>query len=390
MNITIIGAGYVGFSLALLMSQEHKVLVLEIDQVKIDRINNQNLLKKEPSVNKFLKNKKLNLVASRYTKESLKESDIIIICTSTNYDISTNEFDTKTVDVVLQDIKKIKPECIVIIKSTVPVGFTENRKKSNSLPNLIFSPEFLREDSALYDNMNPSRIIIGGDNKEAKKFGDLLISLATKSPNKPPIQFMSSHEAEAVKLFSNTYLAMRIAYFNELDNYCETNNLSTELIIKGLSYDPRIGNYYNNPSFGYGGYCLPKDTQQLLKNFGKVPNSLIKATIESNIKRKEFIVEQVTKNNPKVIGVFRLTMKHGSDNFRESAILNIIKMIQEKGIEVIIYEPELGEKTYLGCNVIHSIDQFIDKSTIILANRNSIELNDCQDKVYTRDLFNRD
>ncbi len=389
MKITIIGAGYVGLSLATLLSESNEVTILDIKQSKVDQINNRISPIVDKEIDDFFKNKQLNLNATS-SEEAYLDSKFIIICTPTNYDVASSEFDVTTVEKVISDALKLNKKASIIIKSTIPVGFTEKIRKKFNKKDIFFSPEFLREGSALRDNLNPSRIIVGGDSKEAKLFANLLFENANHSNKKIPIEYMSSSEAEAVKLFSNTYLAMRIAYFNELDSYCETHNLDTERVIKGISHDPRIGNHYNNPSFGYGGYCLPKDTQQLLKNYDKVPNNLIKAIVDSNTTRKDFIANSIIKKKPETVGIYRIIMKKRSDNFRESAIQGVMKRLKAKGIKVIIYEPLLTEKLFFNSPIIEDLNEFKFQSSLIVANRFSPEISDVKEKVYTRDLFNED
>ncbi len=388
MKITVVGCGYVGLSLSTLLSQENDVLCVDINQKKIDQINKRICPLKDKLIEEYFNSKTFSLVARQANKQVYANSKLVIICTPTNYDMTTNEFDTNKVENVICDIIKINNKIPIFIKSTVPVGFTEKMRKKYSNQNIYFSPEFLREGKALFDNLNPSRIIVGGRTKEAKHFANLLLNCAKKNQNEIPVKFMKSSEAEAVKLFSNSYLAMRISFFNELDSYCESNDLITKDVIEGIGHDSRIGNFYDNPSFGYGGYCLPKDTQQLLNNYKKVPNKIIQAIVDANTTRKDFIAEQILKKNPKVVGVFRLAMKESSDNFRESAVQGIMKRIKAKGVEVIIYEPFLDADEFFRSKVFKSLQEFISRSDIIIANRNSKDLKSVQEKVYTRDLFN--
>ncbi len=390
MKITIVGAGYVGLSLGTLMAQYHEVAALEIDEKKIEKINNRISPIEDKDINSFFKKKKLNIYATSDKPLAYKDSDFIVVCTPTNYDSNTNEFDTSTVRSVIHEAIKYnsKSECIIVIKSTIPVGFTKQITQELKNNRIIFSPEFLREGKAIYDNLNPSRIIVGDLGKVGKKFSKLLVEITSKNKKDVIVEFMDSSEAEAVKLFSNTYLAMRIAYFNELDTYCEIHDLNSSNVIRGIGHDSRIGNYYNNPSFGYGGYCLPKDSQQLLKNYNEVPNKLIKAIVEANITRKDFIAEQILNKNAETLGIYRLVMKEGSGNIRESAVQGIINRIKQKGIEVIIYEPKISNDDFLGSKVINDLNEFINKSDLIIANRFSSELIDVKEKVYTRDLFN--
>ncbi len=387
MKITVVGTGYVGLSLATLLSQFHEVIALDIDQTRIDNINNKILPIEDVDIEKFFKNKKLNLVATKNKELAYKNSSFIIVCVPTNYDIETNEFDTSSVESVIKNSIEYNPNCPIIIKSTVPVGFTKKINTKFDSKNIVFSPEFLREGKALYDNLNPSRIIVGDKGKIGQDFSNLLKQVISEKIKNIPIELIESSEAEAVKLFSNTYLAMRISYFNELDTYCEIHNLDTANVIKGIGYDPRIGNYYNNPSFGYGGYCLPKDTQQLLKNYDDVPNKLMQAIVETNETRKDFISEQILKKNARTIGIYRLVMKEGSDNIRDSAVQGIIKRLKAKGVEVIIYEPKLKDNSFMESIIIKDLLIFMNKSDLIVANRFSKELRPVLDKVYTRDIF---
>ena len=387
MKISIIGAGYVGFSLALLLSQNHNVFLHDINSDKINKINNKISPIDDSHISAFLKNKDLNLIATKDQIEAIEKSDYVIICTPTNYDPSTNQFNVVSVEDVIKKVVDVNSDATVVIKSTIPVGFTDKVRKKYNYDNIIFCPEFLREGKSLEDNLNPSRIIIGGSNSKYKVLGDLFLEIAEKNKHEIPIEYISSTEAEAVKLFSNTYLAMRIAFFNELDSFCESKNLSSMNVISGVSKDPRIGNYYNNPSFGYGGYCLPKDTQQLLKNYENVPSNIIQAIVDANTTRKEFISKQIIKKNPSCVGIFRLVMKEGSDNFRDSAIQGVMKRIKAKGIEIIIYEPILKDNYFFGSEVINDIDVFLERSDIIVANRFSVELSNIKKKVYSRDIF---
>ena len=388
MNITIVGSGYVGLSLATLLSRNHSVIALDIDPEKIDKINKRIVIFDDDLLIDLFNNETLNLKATLNESEAYSQSDYIIISAPTNYDPNTNAFDVSIVESIVKNIILSGNNCPIIIKSTVPVGFTEACRVKFSKKNIYFSPEFLREGRAVYDNTYPSRIIVGGTNEEAKLFGKLLLDVTNKkSFNKIPLLFMESSEAEAVKLFSNTFLAMRIAYFNELDSFCEINKLDTKNIIEGVGHDNRIGNYYNNPSFGYGGYCLPKDTHQLLKNYNNVPNNIIRAIVDANKTRKDFIAEQIIKKKPKVVGIYRLIMKEGSDNFRDSSIQGIIKRIKAKGIEIVIHEPKLKEKLFFGSKIITELETFFNISDIIVANRNSPELDSVREKLYTRDIF---
>ena len=388
MKITVVGTGYVGLSLATLLSQFHEVIALDIDQSKIDNINNRISPIEDSIIDSFFNNKNLNLHATDDKKHAYKEAEVVIICTPTNYDPNNQEFDTSTVTQVINDILNVNNECLIVIKSTVPVGFTKKINSTMNCNRIIFSPEFLREGKALYDNLNPSRIVVGDKDHRGKYFSELLKQIVDKDNDIIKIELMDSSEAEAVKLFANTYLAMRVAYFNELDTYCEVHNLKSINVIKGIGHDPRIGDYYNNPSFGYGGYCLPKDSLQLLKNYDDVPNKLIAAIVEANKTRKDFISDQILKKNAKTIGIYRLVMKEGSDNIRDSAVQGIIKRIKDKDCKVIIYEPKINTDVFLESDVINDLEQFIDSSDLIVANRFTTDLSNVKDKVYTRDLFN--
>ena len=387
MKIAIAGTGYVGLSLATLLSEKHEVIALDIIPEKVDMINRRISPIKDEYIEKYFKEKSLDLTATLDHQAAFQNADYIIISTPTNYDDRTNRFDTSSVEDILQKTKEINPHATIVIKSTIPVGYTETIRKKYHNPNILFSPEFLREGKALRDNLYPSRIIIGDTTCAARKFGEILKTCAL---NNPPVLYMHSTEAEAVKLFSNTYLALRIAYFNELDTYSEIKNLNTSDIIKGVSLDPRIGDYYNNPSFGYGGYCLPKDTKQLLSNYHDVPQNLIEAIVKANQTRKSHIAKTILANNPKTVGIYRLTMKTGSDNFRSSAIQDIIKILTDHSVKVIIYEPTLKTSIFNGYPVIKKIDTFINESDIILANRLDSQISSVPRKVYTRDLFKRD
>tara|TARA_B110000483_G_C18115585_1_gene511493 strand:- start:109 stop:1281 length:1173 start_codon:yes stop_codon:yes gene_type:complete len=387
MKITVVGTGYVGLSLAVLLSQKHEVCALDIDPVKIDKINNRISPFKDNEIEKFLKERDLSLTATNNAADSYLNSQYVIIATPTNYDSETGSFDTSSVEKTILEIIQYNKDAVIIIKSTVPFGFTDNARKQFNTSKIIYSPEFLRESKALYDNLHPSRIIVGDFSKEADAFAKILLDCSNKKSKDVNIFLMKSNEAEAVKLFSNTYLAMRISFFNELDSFSEVNELSSLDVIKGISSDPRIGNYYNNPSFGYGGYCLPKDTQQLLANYKSIPNNIIKAVVDSNITRKEFIVNSILEKSPKTVGVYRLVMKNDSDNFRESAVLDIIKKLQEKEIKILLYEPYFEGSEIDGIPVIRDLNSFIINSELIIANRLSVDLEAVKDKVYSRDLF---
>ncbi len=388
MKIAVAGTGYVGLSLAVLLSQHNEVYALDIMKEKVDMINNHISPIRDNEIEDYLKNKKLNLKATLDYKEAFKDAKYIVISTPTNYDDKTNKFDTSSVEDTIEKVISMNLDTTIIIKSTIPVGFTEKMKDKYGIDNIIFSPEFLREGSALYDNLYPSRIILGEKSKRAEEFANLLKEGALKE--NIDVKFMGNTEAEAVKLFSNTYLALRVAYFNELDTYCELKGLNTKEIIEGVGLDPRIGSHYNNPSFGYGGYCLPKDTKQLLANYKDVPENLIEAIVKSNDTRKTHIAEMIISKNPKVVGIYRLTMKTDSDNFRSSAIQGVIQNLKKSNVEIIIYEPTLEDNEFNDCKVIHDFDEFKKCSDIIIANRLEDVLKDCKDKVYTRDLYSRD
>ena len=384
-KITVVGSGYVGMSLAVLLAQKNNVIVLDIDTSRVERINKKQSTIKDTAIESYLKDKNLNLTATSNKEIAYKDTSFIIVATPTDYDQETNFFDTSSVDEVVKEAIELNDDALVIIKSTVPVGYTKDLQKKYKTDRIIFSPEFLREGNALIDNLYPSRIIIGSLSSSAKEFACLLQEGAKKE--NIDLLFIDSTEAEAVKLFANTFLAMRVSFFNELDSFSCIHNLNTRNIIEGVCHDERIGNTYNNPSFGYGGYCLPKDTKQLLANYDRVPQTLIQAIVSSNVTRKDFIANEISKENPRVVGIYRLIMKEGSDNFRSSAMLGIMRRIKEKGIEMIIFEPNLNQATFFDSQVIKDLNIFKEKSDLIVANRYSDKLNDVIEKVFSRDLF---